>query len=457
MVGIPFVPQAYDRGSFGLPVARLQNLYVEKTGAGPTETARLPRPGLVETYEYGSGPVRGIFTQAGVFSGAVFIVSGTTLYKNGVSAGTVPGSGLVRIAASDSELVIVAAGEARTYDGSTLTLIDSTALPSVSDVVFLDGRFVYSGQDTGRIYWSAVGDASSIYGLAFATAEANPDPIIGLATDGDILVIFGSSSVELWTVTGDDGLPFQRISGGRYSRGCAAQGSIAYLDNATVWIGDDRVIYRGGSEPRRISTHGVEAALARCTSISTATAFEALTEGHRFLVVNIPGETSFAYDVSTETWAEWTSYGRTTFRGCCSVLSDGSTLVGDASTGQVFTLTAGVFTDDGSIITFLASAFIAANIRTRCDSVTLQGARGVGLSTGQGSAPITEIRWSDDGGRTWGAWRQASPGAVGDYRARAQWRRLGLIREPGRAFEVRTTDPVLASMFGLLMNEAAIG
>lgn len=457
MPAVPFVPSAYDRGAFGLPVARLQNLYVEKTGAGPTETARLPRPCLVETYEYGSGPVRGVFTQAGVFSGAVFIVSGTTLYKDGVSAGTIPGSGLVRIAASDSELVIVAAGEARVYNGSTLTLIDSTALPAVCDVAFLAGRFIYAGQDTGRIYWSAVGVASSIDGLAFATAEANPDPIVGFSTDGDLLVIFGSTSVELWSVTGDDDLPYQRITGGRYSRGCAAQGAIAYIDNATAWIGDDRVIYRGGSEPRRISTHGVEAALARCTSISTATAFEALTEGHRFLVVNIPGQTSFAFDVSTETWAEWTSYDRATFRGCCSTISGGSTLVGDDTTGQVFTLTTGVYADDGEPVTFLASAFIAATARSRCDSLTLQGARGVGLATGQGSAPITEMRYSDDLGRTWSVWRQASPGAVGEYRSRAQWRRLGLIREPGRAFEIRTTDPVLASMFGLLMNEAAIG
>jgi hypothetical protein len=90
----------------------------------------------------------------------------------------------------------------------------------------------------------------------------------------------------------------------------------------------------------------------------------------------------------------------------------------------------------------------------RCDAVVLQGARGVGLAVGQGAAPLAELRFSDDLGRTWSPWRAASLGVMGGYGRRAAWRRLGLIREPGRAFEVRTTDPVLATMSALLINEA---
>lgn len=41
---------------------------------------------------------------------------------------------------------------------------------------------------------------------------------------------------------------------------------------------------------------------------------------------------------------------------------------------------------------------------------------------------------------------------MGEYWRKAVWQRLGMIREPGRAFEFRTTDPVLATMSGLLMN-----
>ena len=59
MIPARFASGAYDRSAVGLPPARLINLYVEETPDGPGPDARLPRPGLVETYEYGSGPVRG--------------------------------------------------------------------------------------------------------------------------------------------------------------------------------------------------------------------------------------------------------------------------------------------------------------------------------------------------------------------------------------------------------------
>ena len=47
----------------------------------------------------------------------------------------------------------------------------------------------------------------------------------------------------------------------------------------------------------------------------------------------------------------------------------------------------------------------------------------------------------------------SSPGAVGQYKDRAVWQRMGLVREPGRVLEIRTTDPVLATLTGLLVNQ----
>lgn len=454
MPSVPFTPAAYDRGAFGLPVARLQNLYVEKTGAGPTETARLPRPSLVESSEYGSGPVRGFLRKPGVFSGDLFTVSGTTAYRAGASIGTIAGTGLVRMDASgDTVMFVTPSGAAYRYTSAGLVVFDDIDLGQVIDVCFVGSRFVFARKDSGVFVWTPAGDYTSIEGLDFATAEGNPDNLVACSVDGDTLVLHGSASTEFWDQTGDDP-PFQRISGARFGRGCAAQGSVTTLDNALAWIADDRTVYLGGTSAQRISNHGVEAALTRCTSIADATAYEARIEGHVFLVVVIPGQTAFAYDVSTQSWAEWTSYGRDVFRGRLGLLYDGVTYVADDTTGQVYALTPGVYADDGQPVTYLASAFVASIGKpVRCDSIVVQGARGVGLSTGQGSAPITEIRWSDDQGKTWSHWRQSTPGAIGEYRSRAAWRRLGLIREPGRAFEVRTTDPVLAQMSALVMNE----
>ena len=188
------------------------------------------------------------------------------------------------------------------------------------------------------------------------------------------------------------------------------------------------------------------------------TAFEVRSEGHAFYVVNIPGVTTFALDLASPTppgWAEWTSYGKTTFRCECAILSAGVALAGDNTTGQVFAFTPGIYADDGAAITYLASVWVAhADRPARFNNLVLQGARGVGLTTGQGSDPVTEMRYSDDQGNTWSDWRSASLGAIGEYSRRAVWQQLGLIREPGRLIEIRTTDPVLATMAGVLINQA---
>src|SRR3989442_11056684 len=114
----------------------------------------------------------------------------------------------------------------------------------------------------------------------------------------------------------------------------------------------------------------------------------------------------------------------------------GPAYVGDEEAGVVWTLTPGVYLDGTDPITFLASCFapLPGGVG-RCDNLVLQGARGVGLASGQGSDPVVEMRYSDDQGRTWRHWRAASLGKTGEYGRRAVWQRLGLIREPGRAFE----------------------
>lgn len=453
MLKIPFAAGVSNRTAYGLPEARLVNLFAETNQGDAVQSVRLPRPGLVEYDDNGSGPVRGLFQSDGVFGGAIFEVSGTTLYKDGSSVGTISGSGPVRFAASSLELVIVAAPAAYLYDGSTTALIDDTDLPNVVDVTFLAGRFVYAQSGGDRFYWSGTNDAGSIDGLSYSSAEASADAIIGLAEISDTLFIFGGKTVEVWSPTGNDDDPFQRSGASRLMRGCAARDSIVAMDNTAFWVGEDCVVYRAESAPIRVSTHGIEAALRRCTDLASATAFEAPIEGHKFYVLAIPGEGSFAYDVATQQWSEWDTYGAMTFRGGCAIQYGSLLLVGDNATGQIWEMRPGVYADDGDPITFLASAFIPNDGGPqRCDNIVLQGARGVGLATGQGSDPLVEMRYSDDQGHSWSTWRQASLGAVGEYTRRAVWKQCGLIREPGRLVEIRCTDPVLATMNALLVN-----
>lgn len=78
--------------------------------------------------------------------------------------------------------------------------------------------------------------------------------------------------------------------------------------------------------------------------------------------------------------------------------------------------------------------------RTRHTAAQVAMETGVGLSSGQGSDPLVMLRWSNDGGHTWGNEHTAPMGAMGTYSTRVLWRRLGQGRN--RVYEVSGTDPV---------------
>ena len=119
-------------------------------------------------------------------------------------------------------------------------------------------------------------------------------------------------------------------------------------------------------------------------------------------------------------WSEWTSFGRTSFRGRCAAAWNGQQLIGDDTTNDIGAMQVGTWTDYGAPIERIASAFIKIEEGApRCDSLVLHAVMGVGNPTDPGSNPVAEMRWSDDGGRTFGDWRPAPLGAQGRYRNRA--------------------------------------
>lgn len=449
---VPFSTHTNARG-YGLPAARMVNLYAEATPDTAGPSARLPRPPLSLSYTIGTGPIRGSFQQTGLFNGDIFAVSGGQVYRGSSIIGAVSDDGLARFAASDNQLVVVIGGFAYCYDGTTFALIADADLPSVSDVAYLVGRFVYSVVDSGQFFWSDVDDATSIDPLAFATAEAAPDAIVALQTLGDELVIFGRSTIEFWQPTGDTSAPFQRVQGRRMERGCAAQGSVVAMDNSIVFIGSDKNAYRISNVPTNIGTPAISREIALSTDLDHATAFAAVFDGHTSWVVNIPDVGSRACDMATGEWHEWASYGLTTFRCRNGVIADGVTYLGDDSNGNVYTLdTSGAdWTDNGQPIQRIASVFSpqAQGVQRNYNAV-LQCVRGVGNAAS--TAPVAEMRYSDDGGRTWTDWREATLGAQGRYEDKAVWRNLGAIRAPGRGFEFRVSDPVSVVFQHVILN-----
>lgn len=445
--------EAYARPGYDLAETRLLNYYTEPTPAGPTPSARLPRPGLSLAYTVGSGPIWGLFREAGVFSGDRFALSGNNVYREAALIGSVSASRAARWAASSTQLVLVTGGKAYCYDGTTFSQISDPDLPAVSDVVYLASRFYYLQQNSDRWYFSALGDATSIDGLAFATNDEKPDANVGGAVLSDQVYFFGGETVEPWYQTGDATNPLQRSQGRTYSSGCPAQLSIVALDNALFFVDSERRVCRTGSVPTRVSNYGIEERLRTCTAIADVTALPASVDGHKFYVLNIPGEGSFACDISQgNQWSEWSSFGQTIFNARVAIESQGVVYLGDATSGAIWQLDPTAYTDGGTNIERVVSCTaLAGSGAVRCDRITLQSTLGNGLA--DGTVPLVQMRFSDDGGRTWSDWDARSLGAIGDYTDRPTWSKLGVIRAPGRTFEFRTTDPINCVVSGVVMNE----
>jgi hypothetical protein len=481
---LPFFTDAFSRAS-GLPEVRLRNLISEATPireerpyvalVGLREI-RYSRPGIVTGLNYGTGPIRALYTPAPPYGVGLNVISGTTVYNTaGRATSTIPGTDLVRVAVSRTQEVLVASGVAYMFNlpgvgGNVYSPIPNTVLPPVQDVAYLAGRFVYVCQNSDRFYWSEVNDPSNIDGLSFATNESGPDATVGVAVLNDELVFFGAQTVEFWSPNTGAGLTdpaFTPIEGRGYQRGCASRDTIAYADNSLFWVGDNRVVYRVGQTPTRISSSSIEDKLRQCANIGGCTAIVLTFEGHEFYVLNVPGVGSYAYDISRigttagaygdsyerGEWSEWASYGRDTFRGRVALTFGGAQYLGDDTTNDVGVMQVGTYTDYGGPMTRLASAFIKIEEGSpRCDNLVLHGVMGVGNATGPGANPVVEMRYSDDGGRTFKRWRAGKLGPQGRYLTRAFWQRLDQMRAPGRLIEVRCSDPVNVVLSHLELN-----
>lgn len=455
----PLVPdplKLQDGGRQQLLVQRLVNMYVEPTPEGPVATARFQRPGLYSVAELGGGPVRATF----LWQGFRFTVSGGLVWRDSVNIGTVPEEGVCRWAISDEEIVIIAGNRAYYVTTEEVSRILDPDLPFVRDVLFLGGRFVYFDLDTGGIYrYSKVNDARSIDGLAFASAEANPDPIIGAVIQGEGMAIFGTQTTEWHYPTLDPDNPFQRSQGRTYDRGCLSIRTASMVDNNIHFVGDNRVVYMAAQSPVKASTARIDDLLRKQTEEEFAqnSAFTVSFGGHEFYVLNIVGQGTWALNVGQKLWAEWKSWGRDRFRvEVCDV--DG--FMGDAFSGRIMGFDGKKMTDvDGEPIERIISTFQALQSGTmRNFSLALHCQQGVGLlgvEDAEGGDPKVEMRFSDHLGQNWSNWLEGNLGKHGvrGKEALAQWTNLGTFPSPGRAFEFRCTGPVEFTPFMVSINE----
>ena len=415
---------------------RQENCLVEEAKTDPKGFNILSRPPLAQAYTRGTGPLQGIYQRPGLFNGDTFTVSGGHLFRAGADLGAIDGTGPVIWASGNSELVVTRGASAWSYNGTNLAAIAFPDGAQVRSVHWMARLFVFARKGSGRWYWSATDDARTIDGLDFANAESEPDELYDIAKMGDAFALLGANSIETWVLNGDADLPWTRVSQRTFGRGVRDTGCKAEIADANsfYFISSDNMVCRMDAAPVRISDSALDEKIA---ASATASAFWWQYDGRPYFAVRLTGVTYVMELANDNQPVLFSTQGRSNWAPMCAANIGGVPLFGDDTGPQVWEFDPDSLTDCGNVE--MPRYFtLGWPGEVGISNVIVSGDNGTAQTlTGEQAAPILEMRYSRDYGRTFTQWRGSEWGRMGQYRKRARFGSCGQFGEPGFLAECR--------------------
>lgn len=443
---LPFATKsAPDRGYSG---ERLVNWFARAT-EGISQATLLGRGGGVAQADVG-GPVRAVFG----FNGTLYAVADGNLVKvvgsTVTTIGAVGTSENVSVATNNSQIALIVGNTYYVSDGATVTSHSTGAISTPVDLTYIDGYIVVIGEGQGRkdlITVSGLDDATTFAGLDFASAEDNPDALIGIAREGSRLLLFGTEIAEEWYNSGDADFPLAP-SGRVIEQGLYSRRMLAKEDNSVFFVSEDKVAMRtSGGVPPVISTREIDDLLEASTPTY---AFTFKERGHKFYAIRRDGASTLVYDMTTGLWHERTTGTlEQPWFVTCAAQVDGTYYYG-TDTGKIVTLDENTLTDDGQ--TILAEA-VSVPIYEPDHFVVSRIHMQVSGGTGQlGRNARVSLEMSKDG-RNWGTEKWRDTGDIGEYGKLIEWHGLGAYRRA--QIRVRISDPVKRDLHGISYDVAS--
>jgi hypothetical protein len=449
----------------------------------------LPTPGLSLFISLpGNLPsVRG----GGIFNGRTFVVAGRHLFElvgpgvpaidygaGGITlnnnilddglpatmcvAGTVGGS-------YPSQLLIASGGQLTVFSLATNTFQPLTTPPAnVLMVDFLDGFFIaLSANNSWSV--SAAEDATTWPGIAVTNVQVFSDQLLALIATNRLLWVFGSKRAVGYYNSGAPLFPFDVASGAFMEVGILAQSSVARIalkqGTTIAWLGGDErgaavVYFANGFIPQKVSDAGLDYWLSQQSVISDAVGWAEQFEGQNFYNLWFPSaNTTWTLECDLGFWFQRSSLisGRpSAFRARCHFYAFGLHLVGDRTSGNIYSLSSNVPTEN------TGPGISLPIIRTRVGpTISSEGGQltvpinefQVDFETGMGpQPPLTDafgnprdpyamFSYSETFGKTWTPERMIPCGQAGQFRQVAIDRRLGSWRN--WTPKVTVSDPVI--------------
>lgn len=427
-------------------------------------TALYPTPGVQLRFTLDASPVRGLFYQ----EGRAFAVGGGTLteffddytqiLRSAVDQDGNPAT-MTTNGDGGGQLFLTTGNKGYVLDLATNVLTQVVPNAAVAGAFvggFLNSRCLALDVASSTLGCSDIDDGLTWNAFAFGQRSTASDPwrtfIVSSATQK--IYLFGEFTSDVYYDTGESTFPFSPISGSLIPWGIGAPSS-AVDDNGRIkWLAQnkdgDRVVMAlsGYSTAERISNEALEHAMKGYERVDDAEAFVHQEDGRSFYVLNFPtADVTWVQD-DAGGWHQRSSYAtgqNHVWRARNHVLAFGKHLVGDRASGGVYELSNTYGTDFGGGV--LRRVRRTPGLQRELERIFYPGLRiymdnGLGLVSGQGWDPQVMYRYSNDGGQTFGGFRQASFGKQGEYLIHVDFMLNGSAYD--RVDEIVVSDPVPA-------------
>jgi hypothetical protein len=454
-----FIGGSYPAESININTQRTMNLVPTLGGPeGKTPVMLLGAPGLDLWASVGDSPIRG----AHVVGHRLFVVSGPTVFQilNDASStvvGTLETSvGTVKMEHNaNSELAIVDGRFVYVYDYSTSVFAkpDPQPVGQPTSIAFLDQYLIVSMQDSFFFALSDLNDAMTWNPVQLGAAEASPDFLQAVWTMHRQLYLFGELTTEIWYDAGTNPFPFQSTSG-VIDWGLQAVDSVAQVADTIAWLGrhkqgspGGRVVVASGLDTTAISTPALEARWRSYPTTADAFGFSYQMDGHDFYGITfLAGGETFVYDFMTQLWHERSSYDLGAWRTRDVVRFINRMIATDRVTGNLYEISSDAHEDNGEPIVWSRRSPHYWAERKRLVVHKLEVEFEQGVTDAFVTAPTVQLRVSKDGGHSWSNWMTEALGFTGQREARAQWYRLGQMRDI--VFEIQGASNTKVAILG---------
>lgn len=301
----------------GLPY--LMNMFIDEASGANS------RPGLAlwsEVPYAAQGRLRGIFWWkeksylVAVVESKIFVKKNASTPWEDITGDALAGAGVPPQFASNGTWLYIADGGALVRwngTGTTVQETDVNAPTNATKIAYIDGMIIANSAGSNEWHFAEPGEVYTdplTWSFNSLTAEAQSDAITAMAVAWREIYLLGNKSCEIWVNTGTDSV-FERTQ--YIERGIVAPETLAAGKNTLFWLDDNgEVIALEGRTPRVVSK-ALAKEISRFSTLSTATATTISVGGRSWYVIMFPSnQRSFALDLDTMEWAEWSYWNTVT-------------------------------------------------------------------------------------------------------------------------------------------------